>query len=242
MRLNSIIKYRLHRYYFSSRPILPLVGVLCFMGVLYSTKPTSICSSYIVSGVFHFCLSVFVALSINGSEEVREEQLLLLHAKCNVRYYFARELSLSIISCVYGGVLILGPVITNVFNGFRSFFRPLTLCDVAMGALIILGSGFGGIAIGDMFHPRIMSDRKVAVVLTIGIMILSIVKDVIIEENRGLRFLGIMLPSVMYPSRNQGDEDYIKLAIGITFVIMMILYYLLVALIKNAVINRRKFS
>ena len=110
-----------------------------------------------------------------------------------------------------------------------------------MGAIIILGSGFAGIAVGDMLHPRIISDRKMAIAAAVGIMILSIIKDSMIEKCRFLRFFGILLPSVMKPARDLGNGDYFEVRSVLAFLIMMVLYYLIVAVIKNLGLNRRKF-
>lgn len=242
MKIVSMTKYRLHRYFYSSRPVIPLIVTACFLEAMYSVRPMNVGSGYILSGIFQFILMTFVALSINGNEENVEEQLLLFHGNGWGAYCMAREITLLVISCLYGVLLTFGPVIVNCFNHFSFFTRTLTAGDVAMGAIIILGSGFAGIAIGDVLHPRIMSERKIAISVAVVIMLLSIVKDAIIEEYRFLAFFGILLPSIMKPARDLGNGDCFEIKSVMAFILMMALYYSVIVVIKNLILNRKKFS
>lgn len=242
MKIVNITKYRLHRYFYSSRPVIPLIATICFLRFMYSVKPMNVGSGYISSGVFQFILMTFVSLSMNGNEEIVEEQLLLVHGNSWGAYCMAREITLLMISCFYGVLHAVGPVIINCFNHFSYFTRTLAVSDVVMGVIIILGSGFAGIAIGDFFHPRITGDRKMAIIAAIVIMTLSIIKDAIIEKHKFLMCVGMLLPSVMKPARDLGDGDYFDVKSVIAFVLMMTLYYLVVVIIKNLVLNRKKFS
>lgn len=106
MKLISMTKYRLHRYFYSSHPVFPLIIMLCFFGIMYSMKPVDVCSSYILSGVFQFVLLTLVTLSMSGSEETVEEQLLLLHGNKWRAYCVSREMTLCIISFFYGALLV----------------------------------------------------------------------------------------------------------------------------------------
>lgn len=242
MKMISVSKYRLHRYFYSSRPVIPLITVVCFLGVMYSVRPMNVGSGYILSGVFQFVLMAFTALGMNGNEETVEEQLLLFHGNTWGIYCMAKEITLLAISCIYGALLTIGPVIVNCFNNFSFFTRTLTAGDVVMGAIIILGNGLAGITIGDVFHPGIMGNRKMAVAAAAGIITLSITKDAIIEDYSSLRFFGILLPSVMKPARDLGNGDYFEIKSVAAFILMMTLYYLAVVIIKNLLLNRKKFS
>ena len=233
----SMTKYRLHRYFYSSHPVIPLIATVCFLGAMYSVKPMNVGSGYVLSGVFQF-----VALNMNGNEEIVEEQLLLFHGNGWGVYCMAREITLLVISCFYGVLLTFGPVIVNCFNHFSYFTRVLTAGDVVMGAIIILGSGFAGIAIGDVLHPRIVGNRKIAIAVAVGIMLVSIVKDAIMEKYRFLMSFGILFPSVMKPARDLGNGDYFEIESVIAFLFMMALYFSVVIIIKNLVLNQKKFS
>lgn len=204
-------------------------------------KPVDICSSYLLSGVFQFVLLTFVALSMSGSEETEEEQLLLLHGNTWCAYCVSREMTLCMISFLYGVLLEFVPVFLNCINRFSLYKRTLLFGDVAAGTMIIIGSGLAGIAIGDVLHPRIMSDRKLAVAVAVGLMILSIAKDVVIEKYSFLTVFGIVLPSVMKPARDLGNGDYFELRSVIVFLFLMLFYYLMVAVMKSLVLSRKRF-
>lgn len=242
MKMINMTKYRLHRYFYSSRPVIPFIIVACFIEVMYSVRPMEVCSGFILSGVFQFILMTFVSLNMIGKEDVTEEQLLLLHGNSWAAYGMAREMTLVGISCFYGVLLTFGPVLVNAFNEFAFFTRPLTAGDVGMGACIILGSGFAGTAIGSFFHVRIINDRRIAIVMAVGMMILSIVKEAVVEKFGLLRLFGILLPDVMKPARDFGKEDFFEIRSVIVFLIMMTIYYVVVAVIKNLILSRKKFS
>lgn len=241
MKIVDMTKYRLHRYFYSSRPVIPFIIIVCFIRIMYSVKPMSVCSGYILSGVLQFVLLTFVTLNMNGNEIIVEEQLLFFRGHRWSVYCIAREITFLLISCFYGAMLAIGPVIVNCFNEFSFFNRRLTVEDVVLGAIIILGNGFVGIAIGDVLHPRIMNDRKMAITTAVGIMILCIVKDAIIEKCSAFVFIGIFLPSVMKAARDLGNEDYFKIQSVIVFILMMVLYYLVIVTVKNLVLARKKF-
>lgn len=204
-------------------------------------KPVDICSSYLLSGVFQFVLLTFVALSMSGSEETVEEQLLLLHGNKWRAYCVSREMTLCMISFLYGALLAFVSVFLNCINRFSLYKRTLLFSDVAAGTMIIIGSGLAGIAIGDLLHPRIMGDRKMAVAAAVGLMILSIAKDAVIEKYRFLTVFGIVLPSVMKPARDLGNGDYFELRPVIVFLFWMLFYYLMVAVMKNLVLSLKRF-
>lgn len=242
MRSVKMTEYRLRRYFYSSRPVIPLLIIVCFVAIMYSVKPMDICRGYLISGMVQFILMTFVALSMNGNEEAVEEQLLLLRGHGWGVYCMARELTLLVISCFYGILITIGPVIVNCINQFSFFTRDLSVADVGLGAMIVLGSGLAGIAIGDALHPGIMRDRKLAVALVVGILILSVAKDAIIGEYGFFRVFGILFPSVMKPARDLGNEIYFEAKSVLAFLLMMVLYYLVVTVIKNLVLSRKKFS
>ena len=200
-----------------------------------------VCSGYILSGVLQFVLLTFVTLNMNGNEKIVEEQLLFFRGQGWGVYCIAREITFLLISCFYGAMLAIGPVIVNCFNEFSFFNRKLTVEDVGLGAIIIFGNGLAGIAIGDVLHPRIMKDRKMAITTAVGIIILSIVKDAMIEKCSVFVFIGIFLPSVMKVARDLGNGDYFKIQSVIVFIIMMVLYYLVVVIVKNLVLAKKKF-
>lgn len=242
MKIVSIVKYRLHRFFFSSRPVIPLIVTMCFLGSMYSIRPMNIGSGYVLSGVFQFILMTFLTLSINGTEAITEEQLVLFHGNTWSSYCVAREITLILISCVYSLLLTLYPIVINCCNGFSFFTRALTAYDVSMGAIILFGSSLAGIAIGDLFHPRIMSNRKLSISIAIGVMLCSIAKDAMIAKSRFLAPLNVLLPSVMKPAGDLGNGDYFAFSSIISFLFQMILYYCVIAAIKNIILYQKKFS
>lgn len=241
-KMTGMTYYRLHRYFCSSRSVIPLIVSACFLRFMYSVRPMDVCNGYILSGIFQFVLMTFVSLNNNGNEDMVEEQLLLFHGNSQGLYCAAREMTLLVISCFYGVLLALGPVVINALNQFSFFARVLTAGDVVMGAIIILGSGVAGIAIGDVLQPRVITDRKIAITSAVGIMLLSIVKSAIIKDYRFFKFLDFLLPPVMKPAGDLINGDYFELSSVLIFLLLMVVYYLTVTIIKNLILERKKYS
>lgn len=238
----SRIDGRLHRYFYSSRPILPMIMTACFLGVTYSMKPINIASGFVISGIFQFALMTFVALNVNGCEEAVEEQILLFHGEGWERYLISREVSLLVISGTYGLILTLGPVVINYVNRCSMFSRPLTAGDVSLGGCIIFGSGLAGCTIGDLFHPRIVAERNLAILGTVGMFALSITQDALIDTYGFLVPIRVFLPSVMKPARNLGNGDNFEALSVLTFLVLMVVYFWVAGFVKNLMLKKRKFS
>ena len=242
MKIFQTTKYRLHRYFASSKTVFPDILIIVFIASMYSIRPMSITSGYILSGVFHFILMIFVTLQMNGSEDMVEEQLQVLHGGGWKVYLPAREFTFIAISVLYGLILSLAPVLVNCMNGFQFFTRDLTAGDVLQGTVIILGGGIGGIAIGDLTHPRLLENRNLALAMAAGLMILSILKKILIDEFRFLIFLQYLLPPVMKPAYDFANADYFVLSSVLLYCLLMMVYYVIIALIKNVILKFKKFS
>ena len=242
MKIIHITKYRLHRYFASSKIVFPVILVLVFIASMYSIRPMNITSGYILSGIFHFILMIFVALQMNGAEDIMEEQLQIFHGGSWKIYLVSRETALLVISVLYGLILSVAPVIVNAINGFQFFTRSLMAADVLQGMLIIIGAGMAGIAIGDLTHPRIIENRGYSLVLAVGLMVLSLLKNIIVEDYPQVIFLKYLLPPVTKPAYDFADADYFKLVPILLYFLLSVLYYLVVVLIKNMIICRKKFE
>ncbi len=237
-----MIKYRLHRYFGSSHPVIPVIVTICFLRFIYSVRPMSIGTGAVLSGVFQFIMMTFIALSMNGSEETVEEQLLVFHGRNWRVYSTARETAFFLISVFYAALHILGPIVVNACNDFSFFLTPMTAMDVVKGAFVVLGSGLAGIIIGDVLHPRITGNRRAQLIGTVALMLLTIVKDALIAKCRAFLFLDTLLPCVMKPAHDLGNKECLAFKPVLAFFFMMILYYFIVTIVKNLVLQRRKFS
>lgn len=242
MKIIQITKYRLHGYFASSKTVFPGILLLVFISAMYSIRPMSIVSGFILSGVFHFILMIFVSLQMNGAENVVEEQLQIFHGGGWKPYCLARETALLVISAFYGLILSLAPVVVNCVNEFQFFTRILTAGDVLQGMMIILGAGFAGIAIGDLTHPRIIENRALSLAMAAGLMLLSLLKNILVEDFPFLNFLNCILPPVMKPAYDFANGDYFVLSSVLLYFLMMLIYYMIIALVKNAIFVYKKFA
>lgn len=242
MRLSNRINYRMSGYFGGTGAVIPVLMILCFTAVMYSIKPGNIIDSYIVSGVFAFCLMVFVAVSIGGKENTVQEQILFLIEKRWVDYYIARELSLIVITMVYCIFIALGPVYANLVYRFFFFTRVLTVNDVIAGFFVVLAGGLSGYTIGDFLNIRVMKNRRMALMLTVLIALLTTVYEGICQEVPRVAIFGYLFPPVMLPAKEFiGGEIF---EVGKVFAIVMytIVYCLVVSTVKIVLMNRNRFE
>ena len=242
MKVIHKVAYKLHRYFVSSKPVFPIIFIISSIGILYSVKPMDVTSGFIISGVLQFCLMVFVTLNIGGSEIIVEEQILFLREKRVIDYFITRELSMVVICAIYSLLIDLGPVYVNIANHFGFFLRELTFYDVVIGYILILGSGLAGIAIGDVLNSRIMGNRKLSLVMTALIVVMTIANEGIQQQVKHLEILNYLLPPVMIPAKVFTGVDVIDGGRLIVIFLQTIIYYVVLTAIKFTIMNKNRFE
>ncbi|MBO4456552.1 MAG: hypothetical protein J5802_02400 [Butyrivibrio sp.] len=242
MKLCNSINYRLHRYFAGSKPVFPMIIILCFIGSMYTFKPMDVISGYIISGVFVFGLMTFVTFNIGGSEEKVEEQILFLRGNSLIDYYISRELGLIVICALYSFITAIAPVFVNAMNGFNFFTRSLTVHDVVMGIILLFGSGLAGTLIGDLLNLRIMKNRKLSLMLTAMIALLTFSNDGIQQKVSYLGILKFLLPPIMTPAKIFSGADVINTGKMLIIFLQIIINYVVFTAIKIAVMNKNRFN
>lgn len=81
------------------------------------------------------------------------------------------------------------------FKG-NKFIMPLTAYDVLNAFILVAGCSFAGGALGSLLHPRVMEDRKLAVVLTVLFSVLTVVRTGLVQEITSLKYVAWILPPV----------------------------------------------
>ncbi len=212
-----------------------------FLGFMYSLAPATVTTSFLMSGLFLFLVSIYIAMCMAEKENIVQEQLLLLHSQKEGRYYGARELVLYSIVFLYAAVLMAVPIIKNVQPPYF-FTRPLAVRDVVCGSLFVLINGMCGAAVGDFLHPRIWKERNKAIVLAVLIALLSICKTSIVHEFRAMKYVVWILPPIMDGFEMVGSSDLFDVG-GSAFVFVhMLLYVLIISGVKIGTLKKNRFD
>ena len=186
--------------------VVPTVLTVTFLGVMYSIIPAHVCGSFLLSGFFLFAICTYLSVMIQMKENDVQEEVLLLHSRSAFDYYMAREMVLVGITLVYAVLFIGYPVIRGLMRpGF--FDRQLEPQDLICGSLIVVGSGFCGIALGDLFHHRIFGRTRYAVMGVILVAILAVSKLGLIHAFSLFKVLNVITPPIMDGFKMVGDTN-----------------------------------
>lgn len=236
----SLYRLRLMVVLKSAVLVIPTVSVFAFLGIMYSFPPVQVSGSFLITAFFLFVLCAYIAMSIQGKENDVHEEIMLFHSNSEFHYYISRELVMYSISLVYAAFLIACPIIKYKINSII-FSRPLTRSDVFFGGLIVIGSGFCGIALGDLFHRRIFTTRRNGIIGLVLISILAVCKYPLIKEFSPLKIIGVFVPPIMDGFKMVGDADIFDRSGSLQIFIHMTIYVIAVILIKIRILKYKKF-
>ena len=221
--------------------VIPTVSVVSFLGFMYYVQPSQVSGSFLISSIFCFVISAYISMRIQAKENDVHEEILLLHSKTSSEYYISRELLIYSLSLFYSAIVIVYPLIKYFFNN-SLFSRPLKANDIMCGSLLIIGSGFCGTAIGDLFHHRLIETNRNAVVGLIFVSILALCKQPLIQTFAFLKILNFILPPVTDGLVMVGDSDIFDTTGILKIFIHMIIFVIATILIKVKLLSYKKFT
>ncbi|MCR5023650.1 MAG: hypothetical protein K6A90_04840 [Lachnospiraceae bacterium] len=239
---NSLELYRLRKKTLkkSSVLIIPTVATTIFIGVMYSITPHEVCSSFLLSAVFLYFICLFLSMALNGRENDIYEETLRMHCLVDHSYYWSRELLLFTLNLCYMFVLTSVPTVLYLIDNTR-FTRPMVFADVVCGGGYIFMCGLGGMATGDLFHPRIIGKRKNAILGAFAISLLAVSKQGLIAFSPAFGILHFILPPITDGLKSVGDNDFFEPVEMLLICLHMVIYYLLIVMLKIQMLEKRKF-
>lgn len=219
--------------------IITAVLTAGFLGVMYSIAPAYVCSSYLISSVFMYFISVYISMDLHEKENDVFEEVLLLHTKSDTEYYLSREMLQIRMCLIYALILSFFPVVYSVIRpGY--FTRAVTPNDLICGGLMIIFCGVCGAETGDFFHPRFIG-RKYGICGAILITVLAVCKEGLIQTFAAFKILDIITPPITDSLVLLGNTDSFDITAILLIVLHMFLYSLAVMLIKIMLLKRRGY-
>lgn len=239
---NLIDLYRLRQKLLlrSSVLVIPTVFTTVFLGTMYSMTPIGICSSFLVSAVYLYFICIFISMSIHGKESDVFEETLLLHCKKAYIFYGSREMMLAIVCFIYSIVLTLAPVLLYLINS-DWFIRKMENADFICGGIYIFLCGISGMVTGDLFHPRIINQRKTAIICVILVSVLAVCKHGLATRFAILKVLDYLLPPFMDGFHALVNTEYFNIAEILMICLHMVVYAVVVTLIKIKLFQIKRF-
>lgn len=194
--MKNLLTYHFKTYLKSYKLLLPFLIYLIYLFAAYGIMPFSIVSSFSESAGVLFFIMAFVGFSYAELENPVTEQLVLLRVNNDTLYYLSRLTVLLIIGIVMSILGILYPLIDNVVNNGHLFTRTLQFEDVVIGFALHCLMAFLGAMTGSFFHPRIIKNRKMAVLLLFFFAVMGISKGALAEYFPPTRLIAWVFPPV----------------------------------------------
>lgn len=220
---------------------MPFVVTAIFMYTMYSVKPQEIVSSFLLSGMVLFFVMVWIGMTAAQNERPVEEQILILKMDNSLQYYLGKFLLLLALALLMDIIYTFFPVIQNAINGFELFSQKLGTYEIANVFILQLGTALLGCAVGNFLHPRIMKDRKLAIILTVFIAVIAVTVPALKQECSALRWVLWIFPPVMLPSEIYGEANVFRFSQTLLIFLILLFYVAVYATVKGFLCNRKRW-
>lgn len=220
--LISVLKYNLKMYMQSYKYIMPFFVFMIYTGMDYYITPVDIVGSMISSAAFLFALMTWIGFTYCNNIDLIAEEVLILKLKSHTRYWISKIIFMSAVGLFFSILSIGGPIIYNlIFNVFK---YPVTFSDAFVSFLIHMPLSIIGVLIGMLLQPRIISNRKMAMLGAIFIVLMSIVKGPLINEFPYAKYIMWVFPPINEISKAYLNVKHFNIPNLIMPLIIMIIY------------------
>lgn len=204
----ELVRYQRKVYFKSSQFVMPFALMMAYLAFLYAMVPVSVVDSYVQSAILCFFIMVWAGLMYHNLEPVVSQQIILLRIKKDWKWYVSESLFLFFLALLAGTVCVVFPLVQSLIDGLVFQRQPMA-GDIGSALLLHYMAGFTGGAVGMLFHPRILKERKLAVILTAVTALLAVVKNGLIHEFPIFRVVGWLFPPVAeFADRFVGQEVF----------------------------------
>lgn len=210
-KMRGLVKYHLQQYFKTTKFVMPSAALLIMLYGNYSVKPADFVDCLLISGMFVFLIAVWIGVTVCDLEDTVSEQILILRVQSNRKYYFSHILFLMVISLIVSMIAIIVPLVQDLANGKQFFERSILSSDVLGGFIILFLCAYEGCALGELSHPRIVKDRKIAIIFVFLLAVLSLVRGAITERFWPMKLIFWVLPPIWEISCVFADTDYLDL-------------------------------
>ena len=237
----EMIRYQYKQYMMSAKWVMPLIALLGILGMMYSIAPVGIVDSFSITGIFLFVIMAWIGKTIQGVEPEVSEQVMILRLKSDRKYYLCHIIFMMCICVVVTGISIVVPVLIHIRSGNALWSRQLIWSDFVGGGLLIFACSFAGGMVGELFHIRVIQDRKVGIGLTFLIVLLAVCRNGVIAEYALTKYILWVVPPISDVVSWVADESYYNMGEVMKGFIVLLMYGVVIAVMKVELLRRVKF-
>lgn len=235
IRMFHMITYDLKLFIRSVKGVLPFIIMCVFLGITYNPNAnTDMYAAVVSSCLFSFYILMYIGYILTSNELDVSEQCVYIRCKNKSLYYICKALCIFILSVFSGFVLIAAACVFSNGDG--------NILTVVVSFLLVVCSGFCGGSLGQMFHPVIIRDRKLAAVLVVLVALLCACQSGIINIYPYSRYIFVLLPPIGSFEYINTITDIISAVSVIKESLIFLTYAIVYELIKSCVWNYKKYA
>ena len=237
----EMIRYQYKQYMLSAKWVMPLIVLLGTLGMMYSMPPVGIVDSFSITGIFLFVIMVWIGKTIQGVESEVSEQVMILRLKSERKYYLCHIIFMMFICVVVTGISIVVPFFIQIGSGNVLLSRQLIWSDFVGGGLLMFACSFTGGMLGELFHIRVIQNRKVGIGLTFFIAVLAICRNGVIAEYAFTKYILWVIPPISDVVSWYTNESYYNMGEVMSGFIFLLIYGIVMAVMKVELLQKVKF-
>lgn len=239
--MNNLIKYHCQQYFKTNKFVMPFTALIIVLYTLYSSKPVGVVPSMVSCCIAVFLISSWTGVTVCSLEDPVSEQVIILRIKSHRKYYLSHTLFLLSLSTLAALISVSVPVLLNIINKGELFERTLMVSDILCGFLLLTLSAFMGCCLGESAHPRIIKDRKAAVLLVFLIDIISMIKTSLLAGFPMSKIILWAFPPITRLPLAFSQDSYFSVQKVLSSAAVIFLYSVMLAAVKIFYLARQKF-
>lgn len=231
--LISVLKYNFKMYIKSYKYIMPFFVFIIYSVLAYSVIPVDIVGGMVSSAACIFALMTWIGFTYCNNIDLIAEEVLILKLKSHTSYWIYKIIFMSGVGLFFSVLSIGVPIICNLVCSIFKF--PVTFSDIFVSFLIHIPLSVIGALIGMLLQPRIISNRKMAMLGAIFIVLMSVVKGPVINE-----FPNTIYIMWIFPPINEISKAYLNLThFNIHNLIMPLIIMIIYIFIESFILIKR---
>ena len=235
----EMAKYRLHIWKRGHMYIMPLVVLALYDGFCYSIRPAQLVTCVVLLCFVLFFTMVWMGYMIAGREDPVEEQLLYLRVVRKSSYYVGKSLFLLAVQLIFAALSMAIPMLLSVMTT-DMFSGSITVWDLVQSFLLFSGSASAGITLGSLLSPRVMRDRKLSLLLTVLLAVVSVLGS-ILKKYAVAGWVVWLLPPISSIGEVYGNSSSFLLERTLALWGTLTLYSLLYLALGDIICHKRRF-
>ena len=200
--------------------------------MMYSMPPVGIVDSFSITGIFLFVIMAWIGKIIQGVEPEVSEQVMILRLKSDRKYYLCHIIFMMCICVVVTGISIVVPVFIHIWSGNALLSRQLIWSDFVGGGLLMFACSFTGGMVGELFHTRLIQNKKMGIGLTFLVVLLAVCRNGVIAKFAALKYILWIIPPISDVVSWFTNEGYFNMGEVMIGFVLILIYGVVMAVMK----------